>query len=155
MTICARIVAACLILGLSLGSGLAQSSTDKKARALYFAAEQAYSDGKYHEAWDSIKVIKKLLGETNPLLEALKIKVLYGLGEQDSKGAHRYFRAAKSNLDSFFEMEVSKELSVEMAGYVVKVEKKLAAYEQREADRNRVGAPGGVGGGERRDAAGK
>jgi len=108
----------CLLIALSLNMNFAHANDSKKAKALYFAAEQAYSEKKYDEALIGIKAVESLLGKSNALLQGLRVKTLYGKGD---------YAGTKRALDKFFTLDASEQLSREIAAYLLKAEKAIEA----------------------------
>ena len=107
-----------MLLVLSLNIGIANADDGKKAKALYFAAEQAYAEKKYDDALIGIKGVEALLGKSNALLQGLRVKALFGKGD---------YAGAKRALDTFFTLDASEQLSREIAPYLIKVEKAIEA----------------------------
>ena len=111
-----------LLMSFSLNAAIAQADDGKKAKALYFAAEDAYAAKKYDEALIGIEVVESLLGKSNALLQGLRVKALYGKGD---------LAGTKKALDAFFQMEASDALSREIAPYLLNVKKKIEERETK------------------------
>ncbi|MCG8379750.1 MAG: hypothetical protein MI865_09790, partial [Proteobacteria bacterium] len=89
------------------------ADNNKKAKAYYFAAEEAYNNKQYESALNGIKKTEELLGKSNAVLEALKVKILF---EQ------KQFEAAKQTLDKFYTYKASPELEKDIAPYLLKID---------------------------------
>jgi formylglycine-generating enzyme required for sulfatase activity len=106
---------------LAIPPGTARSQ-DEKARAYFYAAESAYAAKRYAEALTSVEKTEKLLGQKNALTASLRIKIFYSTGQHQK---------AKAELDSFFKLKPSDELSREISEYVIKIDRALALNDAR------------------------
>lgn len=71
----------------------AQTSKNNQAKAYYFAAEESYKNKKYNDALVALEKVESLLGNSNAVLSALKVKVYYEQKE---------FIKAKNEIGVFF-----------------------------------------------------
>ncbi|MCG8378051.1 MAG: ankyrin repeat domain-containing protein, partial [Proteobacteria bacterium] len=89
------------------------ADNNKKAKAYYFAAEEAYNNKQYESALNGIKKTEELLGKSNAVLEGLRVKVLFELKD---------YQAAKQALDKFYTYKASPELEKDIAPYLLKID---------------------------------
>ncbi len=104
-----------VLLTLSNFSLTAETNSNKKAQAYYFAAEEAYGNKQYDDALTCLDKAEDLLGKSNAVLEGLKVKTLYDKGD---------YVDAKQALNNFYTFKSSKKLEKEIASYLLKLESK-------------------------------
>ncbi|WP_164122240.1 hypothetical protein [Sphingobacterium sp. xlx-130] len=110
---------------------LVQAQTaDDKAKAYYQQALKAFEIKNYLQALDYCRQVTDLLKTTNARIEHLRIKSYYELGEYDK---------VKSSVEIFSNLPAQPELKEEAFEYLVKIEEKeKAAEEKRLADNRRL-----------------
>ncbi|GAA6170710.1 hypothetical protein NBRC116592_03800 [Colwellia sp. KU-HH00111] len=101
----------------------AQSSKNNQAKAYFFAAQEAFESQQYDDALIAIAKVESLLGKSNAMLSALKVKTYV---EQ------KKFIEAKAEIDVFFGFKARDELAREVSSYLIKVDKIIDAQKQRE-----------------------
>ena len=120
-----------LMLWAGAGSvSVAQPSSSDRARAYYFAAEEAYADKKYDSALSALDKARDLLGGSNARLSALRVKILFDLERYED---------AKAALDVFYGFKPADGLARTMASYLLQIDEKIAEEEAR-VERERLAA---------------
>ncbi|GAA6170692.1 hypothetical protein NBRC116592_03620 [Colwellia sp. KU-HH00111] len=100
-----------------------QSSINNQAKAYYMAAEEAFNNKQYDDALKAVDKVESLLGKSNALLSALKVKTYF---EQEK------FIEAKAEIDVFFGFNAKVELAREVSSYLIKIDKGIEEQKRSE-----------------------
>lgn len=110
----------------------AQTSKNNQAKAYYFAAEESYKNKKYNDALVALEKVESLLGNSNAVLSALKVKVYYEQKE---------FIKAKNEIGVFFSFKASEALTREISSYLIDVDKGIVKEKELLANKQVIKVP--------------
>jgi len=99
-----------------------QSSRNNQAKAYFFAAQEAFDNGQYDDALTAIDKVESLLGKSNALLSALKVKTYF---EQEQ------YIEAKAEIDVFFGFNAKEALAREVSSYLIKIDNGIEEQKRR------------------------
>lgn len=119
--------------GLALASianvSVAQTPSELKAQAFFFEAERALENDDYDTALTHVEKAQDTLGENNALLESIRVRSLYELGQ---------YELAKTSLDSFYDLKPSESLNRSLASIIVKIDEKMDVIEKQQGLRDAI-----------------
>lgn len=104
---------------------LAQTPSERTAQAFFFEAEKAMTNEDYETALSHAEKAKETLGSNNALLESIRVRALYEMGQ---------FEPAGNALIEFYELDPSKELNRSLAPIIVKLQGELDVIEKQKAE---------------------
>ena len=104
-----------------------QTSKNNQAKAYFFAAQEAFSNKQYDDALKAVDKVESLLGKSNALLSALKVKTYY---------QQRNFIKAKSEIEVFFGFKANDALAREVSSYLIKIDNGIEEQKRKELAEN-------------------
>lgn len=110
----------------------AQTSKNNQAKAYYFAAEASYKNKEFNDALLALEKVESLLGKSNAVLSALKVKVYFEQKE---------FAKAKNEIGVFFGFKASDILTREISSYLIDVDKGLAKEKELLTNKQVINPP--------------
>jgi len=99
-----------------------QSSKNNQAKAYFFAAQEAFDNQQYDDVLTAVAKVESLLGKSNALLSALKIKTYF---EQEQ------YIEAKAEIDVFFGFNAKEVLAREVSSYLIKIDSGIEEQKRR------------------------
>ena len=104
----------CLLLTPYFDATAEKNTNENKARAYYFAAEEAYAQQKFDDALTAITEAESLLNKSNARISSLRVKILFEIKD---------YVAAKKELQHFYTFQAQDDLVREMSSFQLKLDK--------------------------------